>query len=95
MPLKIRVGSDRVEPPPKAVVLRHGVDGCCRLQELELGQDFKLLAPLLKVDEAIFNGVWQGSVYHGEVSQECTQVWYSTLYNTLWSMKGLKLNVKA
>ena len=53
----------------------YGVCLGCALEELDLREHLELLAPLVEVDESLVgDGVRDGRVDHGQVSQEGTQV---------------------
>jgi hypothetical protein len=63
-----------MEPLKERGVWLQLVHGCGTLEQADLGQDLKLLALLVEVDESVLGGVWIGRVHHVEVGEERAQV---------------------
>ena len=51
-----------------------GVGGA--LKQLDLGQNLKLLALLIEVDQFVLRQIVRiGGVYHGQIGEKCAQIW--------------------
>lgn len=64
----------RGKPPIKQRIFRQVVRIGGPLQQLDLRQHFKLFPPLVKVDQSLLQGVRNGSMNHGQISQERPEV---------------------